>query len=89
MADLEATFESIGVYGITMVLSGDVNSASCQVTNRVITAEMAEFEFECPGSQGMGYQLMSQADAHYRLFPDKLLDCFYYIVEQSRVAWAW
>ena len=55
MADLEPVFYRIGIYGVAVVLCGDVDSASFQVMDRVIASTVAELKFECLSPESTTY----------------------------------
>src|SRR4030042_147311 len=84
LTDLKSALYAIGINGIAVILGGDINSACCQITDRMIATTVAEFEFESSGSESTAYHLMSQADTHDRLFIDDLFDGLCQIVEQCR-----
>ncbi len=46
MGNLQFTAYSIGVYGIAVILGGDVDSAGIQVTDRVVAAAVPELQLE-------------------------------------------
>ena len=52
VADLQSVFEAIRVNGVAVILSGDMNSAGSQVTDRVVATAMPELELESPGTKG-------------------------------------
>ncbi len=67
MSDFQRVGQTIRIHCIAMVLGGNVSPAGSQVSHRMISAPVAEFQFEGLAAEGVGDKLISQADAHDRL----------------------
>ena len=60
--------KALFVYGIAVVLRGDLNFPCFQIFNRVISAAVAELQFICLGTAGQANHLVPQTDAEYWIF---------------------
>ena len=81
MSNLQPVLETVGVNGIAVVLSRNVDSAGGEVTDGVVSPAVAELQLEGLSAEGTSNKLVAQADAHNRFFTNKILNCIHYVVQ--------
>ena len=52
VAYLQAVLQAIGVNGVAVVLSGDVDSSVEEVADRVVSPPVSKLQLESPGAKG-------------------------------------
>src|SRR5207248_693160 len=65
-----------GIDGEVMVVGGDLDLARAQLLYRMIAAVVAELQLVGFAAERESNQLMSQADAEYRRFPEQAANVF-------------
>ena len=85
------TIQRLVVYGVAVVLRGNLHLAGKEILYRLIGAAMTEFQLVGVCSQSEGQQLMAKADAEDRqivflVCGDQLLYIFDYLRDILRVA---
>jgi hypothetical protein len=66
--------QRVGIDGEAVVLGGDGDSSGAQVLDRLVAAAVAELELEGFAAEGVGEELVAEADAENRLFADELAE---------------
>ena len=84
MGDFQLFGQTIGIDRVAVVLGGDMSASGGQFFHRMIAAAVAEFQFEGLSAEGMGDQLVAQADAHDGFFAGQSAHGIDGIIQQGR-----
>ena len=78
----------VGIDGESVVLRGDRDFSGAQVLDRLVAAAVAEFQLKGGAAEGVGEDLVAEADAKNRELADERADFLVDVAERGRIAGA-
>lgn len=80
-------FDFFGFGGVAVILGGDGDFAAFEVFDGLVAAAVAEFEFVGGGAEGVGDDLVAEADAEDGELVHEFADGLVGVGEGGRIAW--
>ena len=80
--------QRIGIDGEAVVLGGDGDFAGAQILDRLVAAAVAELQLEGRAAEGVGEDLVAEADAEDRELADESRDFLVDVAEGGGIAGA-